>query len=454
MASRSTADPAALYRMIWRWHFYAGLIVIPFILFLSLTGAIYLFKPQIDAWEESAWRGLPTAGTVAPSAQVDAALAAVPGARFHKYRLPEAAGDAAFVHVGLADGETMRDIVVSPQGRVLAIVDPEARIAPTVARLHGSLLMGLPGGLVVETAASWAIVMLLTGLYLWWPRGRGIAGVLWPRLGRGGRTFWRDLHAVTGFWVAGLALVTLASGLPWTDGWATAFRFVRAELGWVNARPQDWKGGMALHVDHDHGAMMRQLATPGATPVIGLDQIVTMARAERLPFPAFVSPPFAPSKFGPPNGNVWRAASEAQNRPLIRKVDYDATTGAIVGRQDFADKHPIDRAINYGIAWHEGQLFGWVNQLIGLLTALALILVAVSGTVMWWRRRPDGVLGAPPAPDEAKLRWVAGIVLAMAVLLPMLAVSLVLVWVLDRLVFTRWRPAAAWLERPAQHRSP
>ena len=35
--------PAALYRTIWRWHFYAGLFVLPFILILSVTGSIYLF---------------------------------------------------------------------------------------------------------------------------------------------------------------------------------------------------------------------------------------------------------------------------------------------------------------------------------------------------------------------------------------------------------------------------
>ena len=44
-------ERTALYRTVWRWHFYAGLFVVPFILLLSLTGAIYLFKPQIDRWE-------------------------------------------------------------------------------------------------------------------------------------------------------------------------------------------------------------------------------------------------------------------------------------------------------------------------------------------------------------------------------------------------------------------
>lgn len=76
-------DHMPLYRTIWRWHFYAGLFVIPFILLLSLTGAAYLFKPQLDRWEERGWRGLATANRVDADAQVAAALAAFPGARFH-----------------------------------------------------------------------------------------------------------------------------------------------------------------------------------------------------------------------------------------------------------------------------------------------------------------------------------------------------------------------------------
>jgi uncharacterized iron-regulated membrane protein len=77
-----------LYRTIWRWHFYAGLFVIPFILLLSVTGAAYLFKPQLDRWQERDWRGLPVAERVDADAQVAAALAAFPGASFHYYRVP------------------------------------------------------------------------------------------------------------------------------------------------------------------------------------------------------------------------------------------------------------------------------------------------------------------------------------------------------------------------------
>ncbi|MDR6851239.1 putative iron-regulated membrane protein [Sphingomonas sp. BE123] len=438
-------EAGRLYRTIWRWHFYAGLFVVPFILLLALTGAIYLFKPQLDAWQERDWRGLPVAGAVTPDAQLKAALAAVPGATFHNFRLPAAPGDAAVIHVGLAEGG-MRDIAVSPQGKVIAIDDPEARIAATVSRIHGSLLLGRWGGFLVEIAASWAILLILSGLYLWWPRGRGLAGVLWPRLNARGRILWRDLHAVTGFWVSGLALVLLVSGLPWTDGWATAFRAVRAELGLVQG-PQQWKGGVDLHAEHDHAAMLG--AAAAAPPVTGqtLTQMVARAQAEGVPAPAILSPPGAPARFGPPNGNVWKVSSETQNRPIARSVSFDPVTGDVVSRSGFADKHPIDRAIGYGIAWHEGQLFGWINQLVGVATAAALILLGVSGTVMWWRRRPGGSLGAPPHPGAARLRGVAAITLIAAALLPMLALSLIAVLLFDRLILRHWPRATQWLNR-------
>jgi uncharacterized iron-regulated membrane protein len=421
----------ALYRTLWRWHFYAGLFVIPFIIILSLTGAVYLFKPQIESFEESSFRNLSTASAVTPAVQVAAALKAFPDARFVSYRLPEETGNAALVHLALADGEAMRDVFVSPQAQVLGSLDPDWRIPELMSRIHGSLLIGEVGSWLVELAASWAIVMILTGLYLWWPRGRGLAGTVWPRR----RTLLRDLHAVTGFWVAGLALVLLVSGLPWANVWGDAFKMVRAQAGWVQGK-QDWKTGGGEHAEHDHAAMMaaQEAGRPGAS----INTIVAKAKAERLAFPVVIEPPSEKM--------VWTVKSNAQNRPLRATLTYDVTDAQLLSRETFADRHPIDRAVGYGIAWHEGQLFGLLNQLIGLATAIALITMAITGFMMWRRRKPEAVLGAPALPSTpARLRGVVIIILALAALLPLLAGSLMLLWLLDRIVFPRIPNVAAWL---------
>jgi uncharacterized iron-regulated membrane protein len=67
----------------------------------------------------------------------------------------------------------MTDAFVSPQGRLLGSIRPDSRIIAIDRSIHGQLLLGRRGSWVVELAASWAIVLIVTGLYLWWPRGRG-----------------------------------------------------------------------------------------------------------------------------------------------------------------------------------------------------------------------------------------------------------------------------------------
>ena len=419
-----------LYPTIWRWHFYAGLFVLPFILILSITGSIYLFKPQIERWEERSYNGLGTAGTMSADRQLMAVMADNPGASFNYYRLPRETGDAAMVQLGLPSGE-LREVYVSPQGQVLGSLDPDARIAAVVARIHGSLLIGRWGDWLVELAASWTIVMILSGLYLWWPRPLRLAGTLWPRLSLRGRPLLKDIHRVTGFWIAGLVLVMLASGLPWAVSWGSAFAWTRAELGWVKG-PQDWKIGVdGGHAGHDHG--MEEPSASVAVPPRGLplSTFVKRAEAERMAFPVLVLPPHVPQAFGPPTGDVWTAKSAAQNRTLARQVTFDPITGQEISRTGFHDQHVIDRIVNTGVAWHEGQLFGPVNQIIGVFTALALICVSALGVLMWLRRRSPGTLGAPPADGELRPGWLIVPMVMLGVLLPLFGASVLAILLVE-----------------------
>ena len=143
---------------------------------------------------------------------------------------------------------------------------------------------------------------------------------------------------------------------------------------------------------------------------------------------------------------AWTIRSEAQNRPLARSVQFDMATGREVARSGFADKHVLDRIVGYGIAWHEGQLFGWINQLAGVLTAVGLVTLVVSGFILWRRRRPTGVLGAPPAAEIAvRIRGAAVVLFLLALLLPMLAFSLLAMALFDRLLLPHLPGCRHWL---------
>ena len=452
--SEQVADrkPWPDYRAVWRWHFYAGLFCIPFLIVLSISGSIYLFKPQVESWIDRAYDNLPVEGKAqGADKQVRAALEALPGSTFQSYEIPPDDRAAARVIVRL-EGQATRVYVHPATLQVLKVVSEDDRFMRVLFRLHGELLLGNRGSMLVELAASWAIIMILTGLFLWWPRGaKGLGGIAYPRLGRGSRIFWRDLHAVTGFWISGLALFLLLSGLPWAKFWGDSLKTVRGLTGTSVAR-QDWTNGRATTPDPstaaesgEHGGHRsssgggRQGRGDRPIDLTAIDRIVATVSPLRLPPPVVIAPPGRGS-------TDWSAKSMTANRPLRVDLTVNGTTGTISSRKDFGDRHLIDRIIGVGIAAHEGQLFGWPNQLLGLATASGLVLLCVSSLVLWWKRRAPGVLGAPGIAMSPRFSvGLLAIIGALGVYLPMFGASLIAVKLIEKGVLIRIPKVRDWL---------
>ena len=439
------------HRTLRRWHFYAGLFCIPFILLLSGTGMIYLFKPQIDDIIDRRYEQLaPPMRPASPAAEVRAALAALPGAHLLAYELPRSERSAARVIV-VRDGIATRAYVAPASLEVLKTVPEEQRFERIIFNLHGQLLLGNRGSVVVELAASWAIVMILTGLCLWWPRSGsgGAAGLLYPRLGSGRRTFWRDLHAVTGVWVSAFALLLLMSGLPWAYAWGNYLAAVRA-IASPAAVTQDWQvGHVPAKVEIAGGPApdtmegMAGMATVSPKPDRGypldaIDKVAAILRPLDLAYPVLLTPPKAGSL-------DWTARSDAQNRTL-RTTLIVSPEGRIKSRVDFGKHKLLDRVIGIGVSAHEGHLFGWINMVLSAFTALSLAMVSISAIVLWLRRRPSGTLGAPP---HAATRPVAAgflcLLLILAVAFPLLGTSMMIVLVIEHLVLRRIPRVRDWL---------
>ncbi len=423
----TTNHNKALYRTIWRWHFYAGIFAIPFVILLSLTGAIYLFKPYYEHWQERNYRNLPANGeTLAPNDQINAALATIDGGKLLNYRLPQTADEAVLISV---QADTVWRVWVNPYtGDVLAKVRSDEQLMNIVKTLHGELLLGDVGSILVELAACWAIVLIITGLYLWWPRNaRGLAGVLYPRLRDGSRTLWRDIHAVTGIWISALALFLLVTGLPWALVWGSALKEVRA----LNAAPvqQDW----TQNRHQEHQSWRAQASDSfDLTP-----EIIASAQRLNLASPVELSVANA-------HHNSWKASSQTPNRPQREDVWLNGD-GSIEKRSDFTGKKLLDRAIGVGIAAHEGYLFGWFNLVLGVLTCIGLILVSVSGFILWRKRKPESVLGAPPAMPTRVGFTVVVITFGLALFLPLLAISLLLLLIIEFLLLRRISGVNRWL---------
>ncbi|MFF4145517.1 PepSY domain-containing protein [Streptomyces sp. NPDC001698] len=117
----------------------------------------------------------------------------------------------------------------------------------------------------------------------------------------------------------------------------------------------------------------------------------------------------------------------------------DQYSGKVLASYGWPQYGLLSKLVEEGIALHQGERFGLPNLLVALGTCLAVIGMAVSGVVMWWRRRPTGKgLGAPRRAQDARVtRGVALIMLILGVAMPLAGISMLLILTLDWLLIRR-----------------
>ncbi|KFX71648.1 peptidase [Pseudomonas taeanensis MS-3] len=442
----------SFYNLAWRWHFYAGLLVIPFLILLSLTGIVYLFKPQLDQLMYADLLQVPVTGQrLSADQQLAVVQRAYPQANVQQY-LPPVQADRSAQFVVDNAGQGINLFVDPYRGMLLGSQDAQNNLQAIARALHGELMIGTLGDRLIELAAGWGIVLLVSGLYLWWPRGSGGAGVLWPRLGSHGRLFWRDLHAVTGFWGSLLLLFMLLTGMTWTGYWGAQFagawnHFPAAMWDAVPTSDQQARSlntstkqtvawaveTTPLPLSDAHAAHTGSAASQAgsAAPQISLQQVVDTASARG------VQPGYSITL---PKGaeGVYSIALFADDPRHDATLHLDQYSGAVLADVRWADYGLVAKTVETGVMLHEGKLFGMPNQLLMLAVCLLVLLSAVSGMVMWWQRRPQGRLGVPPLRHDLP-RWKTAIVvmLLLGAAFPLVGASLLLIWALDWLLLSR-----------------
>lgn len=432
--SQSASRPAtsALYRAVWRWHFYAGLIVLPFVILIAITGAIYLFKDEYTLAAQSDLRRVTPqeSAPLAPSAITAAALEAHPG-RLAAYTPAPAPDRAAEVKIADADGATDIAFVNPYDATVLGTAwDAGASGSPAmhvVRKLHSLEYVGWWGNRIIEAVAGWMVLLVATGIYLWWPRGRKV-GVLAPRRTTG-RPWWRDIHAVTGIYTAGFIVFLALTGLPWSGIWGSTFYDLSyaAGIGMPDGYVSDYPTstvptGEAL--DRAPWILEKQpMPLSGAAEGVpaSIDRVVANVEA------AGIHPGYALVMPSGPEG-VFTASVYPHDISEERVIHLDQYTGEILFDMGIDELGALGWAAEWGVAIHMGQAFGVANQIVLALACAAMVLMSVSAIVMWWKRRPERGLGAPTVPADWRIpRGILVIAVAAGIFFPLVGLSLLVV---------------------------
>ncbi|WDF43478.1 PepSY-associated TM helix domain-containing protein [Streptomyces sp. T12] len=380
---------APLRPLILRLHFYAGVLVAPFLLVAAATGFLYAGAFQAEKIVYAHEMTVRVGDEKLPiSEQVAAVRKAHPEGTVSAIR-PSPADDAStrvlLSGVKGVDADHTLAVFVDPytatvRGALEQYGSTGALPLRTwIDEFHRDLHLGETGRLYSELAASWLWVIAGGGLVLWFSRRRALRKVR----GSSGRRRTLGLHGTVGVWAAAGFFFLSATGLTWSAYAGANIDELRTSLGQATPSVSATAGG-------DHAAHGAAAGTGGSGEHgVGLDKVLAAARAEGLGDPVEIVPP-ADASSAYVVKQVQRSWPTKQDSAAI-----DPSTGEVTDVLRFADHPVLAKLTRWGIDLHTGVLFGLVNQIALMLLALSLILLIVWGYRMWWQRGRGSAFGRP-----------------------------------------------------------
>ncbi|MFK0018682.1 PepSY-associated TM helix domain-containing protein [Streptomyces sp. NPDC090798] len=383
---------APLRPLILRLHFYAGILVAPFLLVAALTGFLYAASYQAEKIMYAHELTVPSGDHKLPlSEQVAAARKAHPQGVVSAVR-PSPEADATTRVLlsgvpGVGEGHTLAVFVDPYTAKVRGSLEQYGSTGALPLRtwideLHRDLRLGENGRLYSELAASWLWVIAAGGLVLWFARRRAQRKVR----GTSGRRRTLGLHGTVGVWVAAGFFFLSATGLTWSTYAGANIDELRTSLGQATPSVSASAAAGGEHAGHT-GTGSGGTTTTSAPQ--DLDKILAAARAEGLGDPVEIVVP-ADASTAYVVKQVQRSWPEKQD-----SVAVDPTTGKVTDELRFADYPLLAKLTRWGIDAHSGVLFGLVNQIVLMALALCLVLLIVWGYRMWWQRGRASAFGRP-----------------------------------------------------------
>jgi uncharacterized iron-regulated membrane protein len=463
-ASLSDARVAARHRLLWRWHFYAGLFVMPLLLVLAITGTLYCFQPQIEPllYHDRMIVDARAGPRLSEQVLLAKATAAEPRDAVPTTAVINTNPRRSAEFVFRLQSGSSESVYLNPYtGEVLGRLSVENRLMKQIRNLHRGLMLGKTGEIVMELGGCWTLVMVGTGIALWWPKARQAGGRFVPRLSSSkGRAWWRELHAVGGAWLALGALFFVLSGLPWSSTWGKQFKALAtsAQLGYPQgaggrAHVHSAKPAMDMADPSMAGMKMDDLPlpqTPWAVGAMRVPHSAADAKDPTIPLDkviALTAQAGVMDGYGialPTNAEGVYTVSYFPSDPQAeRTLHIDRYSGQILSDIAYRDYGRVAKWISYGTSLHMGRYFGVANQILASLISLGLAVMSISGFVMWRKRKPGRAIGAPSRPvlNPPMRAWVVGLT-ALGIVFPMMGLTMLIVWISDRVLFSPGKVAS------------
>ncbi len=351
-------------KWILRIHLWLGLTAALFLIVLGLSGAIIAFEGDYDHWFNTRlWYVTPQAQRLSQQSLFEMVQQRFAPARVEAIQMQDGRADLAqdyFLTPTL-------EVFVNPyNGAILGTRDQDPlllKVIGTIHQLHIRLVHIRIGNTdvgkwLVEIAGLEMLVLIPTGLILWWRKKQWSINwkASWKRIN------W-DLHNIIGIYVGIVLLLATVTGF---------FISFEQPIYWIT-----------------HSGHLERTPQPRSTPIGSesprpdLDSVL-QASDEALPnattvavvLPARPTSPYVFEKRVPQDASLT----------VHSAVYIDQYTGKVLKVEDFNKISAGYRAVRINRSLHTGDYWGLPGHIILSLSSFLLSITAITGIVIWWKK--------------------------------------------------------------------
>ncbi len=363
-------------------HLWLGLISGLVVLVVAITGCLFLFQKEIS---ESVAHDLyfvnppANAKTLSVTALQQIANKALKGdasfittfsdrSRSWEFMAFEAGDQNKFWILNTF--KTYQSAFINPySGKVLGLKNYKKDFFVIVKYLHWSLLLNNKYGQpIVGYATLIFVLLMISGLILWWPKSLKKANV-----DKSFKIKWRanfkrlnyDLHNVLGFYALFIGIILGLTGMVWAMKWFEKTVYVVAAQ---STKP-------AKFVSSVSDSTQKALKNP--LDIAFFTAKNSMPEAERIG----ISPALGTKGVIYISG--YRGKETYYN---YDQLQFDQYTGKLLSRQNYRDKNSGEKIIGMNYDIHVGAIWGLPGKILAFLASLVCASLPVTGLIVWLQK--------------------------------------------------------------------
>lgn len=364
-------------------HSWAGIVTGLLMFIVCFSGAVVVFKNEIDLWANPSLAQLPRS---APPAPLDVVLgqlqARYPGATVETIALPDAVNPSyfAFVRERGAPASTRTKVALrSDTGAVVGPVD--SQLGQYLRMLHVFLFFG-PRWIVGFLGVA-MLVLIGTGIVI---HRKILAELFTQRWGRSFRVVMSDLHKSAGIWGLGFHILIAATG------------------AWMGLAPLFEQGYRYVMTPTSAGAKVprpaRSEGTKAAAPVLPMQSLDAMYATAQQAVPGLEARYVSLRRWTTAGAEASFTGNLRGHLASTARVDIDAATGVPKKAHDPRTQGFWSLVDGLMEPLHFGDFGGLALKWLYFVLGMTPAFLSISGTLIWLdaRRQRRRDIQATPAP--------------------------------------------------------